>query len=101
MDVQPRQSFYIFHSRDPAGGDEFVIRGGTYLTEPIEIGSLHHAFLVHVRAKKAGAVLLQLANDLNRSAVDGLAPAFHNDAAMLAVKCDCEPFGPDGVSQFR
>ena len=40
--------------------------GGAQAAEPVEVGALHHAFLVDIGAEEAGAVRLQLRGSLLR-----------------------------------
>ena len=52
----------VVEGGDAAGGGDFVRGGGAEAAEPVEVGALHHAFLVDVGAEEAGAVGFEFAD---------------------------------------
>ena len=69
--------------------------------EPVEIGALHHAFLIHVGAQETGAVRFERMEHLFRGETGGFAPALHDDAAVLGIERDENALAADGVAQRR
>ena len=47
---------------DAAGRRHLVRGGGAQAAEPVQVGALHHAFLIDVGAEEAAAVRLQPAD---------------------------------------
>src|ERR1700720_687535 len=50
---------YLLDSCDAPGGRDLERGRGPEPPEPVEVGSLHHAFFVDVCAKKAGTIRLE------------------------------------------
>ena len=59
VDVHREQRLHVFHRGDAAGGGDFERGGGAQAAEPVEVGALHHAFLIDIGAEEAGAVGFQ------------------------------------------
>ena len=83
---------------DAAGGGDFERRGGAQTAKPVEVGALHHAFLIDVGAEETGAVGLERAQHLLGGEIGGLLPALDYDAAVFGIERNDEPVAADGVA---
>src|SRR5260370_9798937 len=83
VDVHGEERLHVFESRDAAGSGDCVLRGGTEAAEPIEVRTLHHAFLIDIRAEEACAVGLERLQHRFGGEGNGLLPAFYDDASAF------------------
>src|SRR5579871_437483 len=77
-----------------------MLCGRAEATEPGEVGTLHHAFLIHVGAEKAAAIGLEAAEHFPGGEIGRFAPAFHDDLAVFGIERDDNAFGSDGRDDF-
>jgi hypothetical protein len=60
VDVHRMERPDLLHRRDTTGRGDLVLRRGAQAPEPVQIGSLQHAFLVDLVALKPAAQRLKL-----------------------------------------
>ena len=99
MDVHGEERPDVVQRGDAAGGGDFERGGGAQAAEPIEVGALHHAFLVDIGAEEAGAVGLERREHFFGGEVGGFLPAFDHDAAAFGIERDDQALAAHGVAQ--
>ena len=84
----------IVHGGDAARSRDLVPGRRAQPPEPIQIGALHHSFLIDVGAEEAGAIGLQSLDHLLGRELGCLAPSLDHDASVLGIERDDQALRP-------
>src|ERR1019366_8836917 len=90
---------YFVQGGDAAGGGQFQRSRRAEAPEPVEVGALHHSFLIHIGAQKARAIRFERVENLFGGETGGLSPALHHDAAAFGIERDEDAVAADGFAQ--
>src|SRR6185312_4143439 len=101
MNAQAGEHANVIHRGDAAGCGDFVVRCLAKPLEPGEIGALHHAFFVYIRAEKAAAVGFKARDYILSPKICCLFPAFDHNAPILTVERNQQTVSAYSFAKFR
>jgi hypothetical protein len=94
------EGFYFAHGGDAARGGNGKPGDALQFAEPLDIGSLHGAFVIHQRGKKTGAVRFEFGNYFGGTELEALAPSANDDVTAFSIERDDNAISPGTRFQF-